>query len=791
MGFDRAEFEKQQNNEETTKLNFITPIIKQRWGNSTDDICMEYYFTAGEVKIGNKKVKRGEPKKADYLLLYHNDIPLALVEAKGMDHSASEGYNQVIEYAKILDVPFAYATNGDDLIEEDMITGINCELKMRDFPIKEDLWKRYIKEKGLTSEELEIIDEPFYVDTSSKNPKMPRYYQRIAINRVTEAIAKGEKRILLVMATGTGKTFTSFQIVWKLWKSKTKKRILYLVDRNILADQTMQKDFKPFVDSNVMVKINNSRIDEDKGSYEVYTGLYQQLTDSENDYYKSFDPDFFDLIVVDECHRGSADEDGNWHKILEYFKSATQIGLTATPKEEKDVSTQHYFGEAIYTYSLKQGIEDGFLAPYRVISVELDVDRTGYHPKKGELDVYGRPLEDRVYEQNEFERILTIDSRTQAVAQRITDYLKDNNCRYAKTIVFCVTTDHASRLTRALRNLNSDLVQENPKYIMQITGDDDVGKKELSNFAAPNEKYPVIAVTSELLSTGVDVETCELIVLDKNINSMTMFKQIIGRGTRIKENFVIDEEKHSKMYFTIIDFRKNYLKFQDPAFDGMPVCKYDKGQRGSMKTDDGLDGGSKVDVSDKPKIEKRRVLGQTVGIAGEKVILYDEHGKEVIERVDKWAKNNIITQYDTVEKFREKFETVDNIDSFLSDLLISEDVISNAQKEIGFAVDKYDIALYVGYDIEPKSKEDRLEKVFSSDLFNSQSEERKRILKAILNEYLNQDFAKLKDTNAYKLQSVVALGYSPVATHRVFGGNKKIYLDLMNEFEKILFKGDK
>lgn len=790
MIIDIDDLERQQKNEENTKLRNITPIIKQRWGNSLDDVCMEYYFTDGEVKIGNKTVKRGEPKKADYLLLYHNDIPLALVEAKGMEHKASEGYNQVIEYAKILDVPFAFATNGIELIEEDMIEGTNREMRMTDFPFKEELWERYVKEKGLTKNELEIINAPFYEDTTSKAPKKPRYYQRIAMNRVIEAIAKGQNRILLVMATGTGKTFTSFQIVWKLWKSKSKKKILYLVDRNILADQTMYKDFKPFVENNLIVKMNNSRIEEDK-VYEVYIALYQQLVDNENEYYKALPSDFFDLIIVDECHRGSADEDGNWHKILEYFKSATQIGLTATPKEEKDISTQHYFGEAIYTYSLKQGIEDGFLAPYRVISVELDIDRTGYVPKKGELDIYGKPLEDRVYVQNEFDRVLAIDSRTEAVAQRITDYLIENNCRYAKTIVFCVNVDHASRLTRVLKNLNKDLVKENPKYIMQITGDDEVGKRELSNFAAPNEKYPVIAVTSELLSTGVDVETCELIVLDKNIRSMTMFKQIIGRGTRIKEKFVIDDEKHSKLYFTILDFRKNYKNFSDPSFDGKPAYIYETDSQGSMKTRDGLEGGSKTIGSEESNVEKRRVLGQEVGIVGENIILYDEHGKEVVERSDKWVKNNITTQFRTPEELKEYLKTVKDIDTFLSELLISKEFVHKVEQEIGFSVDKYDITLYVGYGIQPISKEERLENVFNSVEFNELSDDKKVLLRAILNEYKNQDFVKLKDTNAYKLECVKSLGYSPVQAHRVFNNNKKLYLDLMDKFEKILFEEEK
>ncbi len=782
----------QLRNEENTKRLYITPVIEERWGKNTDNIVMEYYFTAGRVNINGDKVSRGEQKKADYMLLYHNNIPLALVEAKGLDHSAMEGYQQVIDYAAILDIPFAYATNGVELIEQDMITGLNnSSMKISDFPYPEDLWNRYMKEKQLTADEIKLISQPYYIDTSKTNPKKPRYYQRIAINKVIEAIAQKKTRLLLVMATGTGKTFTAFQIVWRLWKSRAKKKILYLVDRNALADQTMKKDFKPFVDAGVMLKMKSETIKRDT-AYEIYTALYQQLKSKEKDYYKELPPDFFDLIIVDECHRGSASEDSTWHEILEYFSSATQIGLTATPKETEDVSNIGYFcsetdGKPIYTYSLKQGIEDGFLAPYRVISVELDIDEKGYIPKPGEVDIHGMPLENRVYEQKEFDRTIAIDSRREAVARRITDYMIENDCRYAKTIVFCENIEHADAMVLKLKNLSGDLVAENPKYIMKITGDDEIGKAELENFSDPNTKYPVIAVTSKLMSTGVDTETCEIIVLDKTIGSMTEFKQTIGRGTRINENFTINDEKKSKLHFTILDFRKNYKKFEDPGFDGEPVAVANVNDTGKFPK------GSPQGITNlggqiTRHFEKAFVKGQAVKIEDEVVQYRDENGNLVKENIDNCVKNNILDQYPTYEAFYSAFMVENDKNKFLDDLLLSKEFVKKMQEQIGYHIDKFDIAAFVGYKIPPISKEERLDRLRTTHVIQELDSEVRVIIEVILNEYKTQNFSDLLEKKVFKLPVLQDMGYTPLMIHKIFDGRFETYVEMMKKIEMDLYK---
>lgn len=797
MQLKSEEILEQQKNEENTKAKYITPIIQERWGDNSDNIIMEYYFTDGRVNIDGDKVSRGDKKKADYLLLFKDNIPLALVEAKGIDHSAMEGYQQVIEYAEILDIPFAYTTNGVDLIEEDMITGLNNKnLKMIDFPYPDELLQRYVQETNLTDDELRLINQPYYIDTSKSKPKKPRYYQRIAINRVIDAIAKGKNRMLLVMATGTGKTFTAFQIVWRLWKSKTKKKILYLVDRNALADQTMQKDFKPFVDAGIMVKMKSATIKKDT-AYEVYTALYQQLKSKDKDYYKELPSDFFDMIIIDECHRGSADLDSNWHEILEYYSSATQLGLTATPKETEDISNINYFcsennDKPIYTYSLKQGIEDGFLAPYRVISVELNIDRDGYKPPTGKLDINGEPVEERVYTQKDFDRTIVVEERQDIVAQRITDYMKDNNCRYAKTIIFCENIDHADAMVLKLKNLNADLVAENSKYIMKITGDDEIGKAELENFTDPNTKYPVIAVTSKLLSTGVDSETCELIVLDKSIGSPTEFKQTIGRGTRINENFTIDEEKRSKLHFTILDFRANYHQFEDKDFDGEPASVMTVGENGKFpkgspqKTTDGED--DTKGKKGKGHFKKVTINGVDVTIEGEEVRYTDENGEFVRENIDSCVKNNIITQYPTYNDFYTAFKYSDDKDSFAGDLLISGAYVGEIRESVGYYIDKFDIVGLTGYKQPPKSKEERLQKIYDSGILDNLDVEKKDIIEIILNEYKQDDFSKLKDITVFNLPIFKEKGYTPMKILKnIFDGNRQNYIDLMNQIEDLLY----
>lgn len=789
------DLEQQLKNEENTKRIYITPVLEKRWGNEANTIVMEYYFTDGRVDIKGNKVKREEPKKADYLLLFKNNIPLALVEAKGIEHDAMEGYQQVIDYSIILDVPFAYTTNGKDLIEVDMISGItNNRLKMEDFPTSEILWGRYVEEKKITEEQLSLINQPYYTDTNGLKPKKPRYYQRIAINRVIEAIASGKKRMLLVMATGTGKTYTAFQIVWRLWKSRTKKKILYLVDRNALADQTMQKDFKPFVDAGIMKKIEASTIKEDS-AYEIYTALYQQLKNNEHDYYRELPPDFFDLIIVDECHRGSAADDSTWHEILDYYSSATQIGLTATPKETDDVSNIGYFcsetnGKPIYTYSLKQGIEDGFLAPYRVISVELDIDKTGYKPIRGEIDLFGNPLEDRVYEQKEFDRTIAIDSRRDAVAKKITDFMIENNCRYAKTIVFCENIEHADAMVIKLKNYNSDLVAENPKYIMKITGDDEIGKAELENFTDPNTKYPVIAVTSKLMSTGVDSETCELIVLDKTIGSMTEFKQTIGRGTRIKEKFIIDGQQKSKLHFTILDFRKNYLQFEDPEFDGEPVAVMSVPEKDKFPKPIPQQITENIEkINGRRHYEKAFIKGREVTIENEVVQYRDENGDLVKENLDSCVKNNILSQYATKDEFLNAFSKVENKDVFIKELMLSSEYLLKLKNQFDYPIDNYDLLLFIGYKIPPKSKKERLERIYKSKEFEDMDTQLQVVMKTILNEYLKQDYSYLKNPQTFNLPVLNELGYTPLKLKKeVFDDSIENYIILMNKFEKILYE---
>src|SRR3989344_1606655 len=550
--------------EQDISTKFIIPAVTTAGWDLQTQIREQYYFTAGRIIVHGKTVKRGEGKRVDVILYYKNDLPLALIETKDPDHSVGDGMQQGLAYAEALDIPFVYSSNGKAFLEHDRtITKgkIENEISLESFPSTTELYERYKKAKNINERIGQIIDQDYYQEVGGKEP---RYFQRVAINRAVEAVAKGQKRLLLVMATGTGKTYTAFQIIWRLWKSKTKKRILFLVDRNILANQTMMNDFRHFGDK--MTKIENRTVDK---SYEIYLALYQGITGLEENknIFKQFSPDFFDLIIVDECHRGSARDNSMWREVLEYYKNAVQIGHTAAPKETKDISTQTYFGEPIYTYSLRQGIEDGFLAPYKVVRIIIDRDVEGYRPEEGKTDKYGYEVPDRIYNTKDFDRNIVIDDRTKLVAKKITQYLKETD-RIQKAIVFCVDIDHAERMRQALTNENADLAAENRRYIVRITGDNEEGKKELDNFIDPESLYPVIATTSKLMTTGVDAQTCKLIVLDANISSMTEFKQIIGRGTRVREDY-------GKLYFAIIDFRSVTELFADPDFDGDPVVIYE------------------------------------------------------------------------------------------------------------------------------------------------------------------------------------------------------------------------
>ncbi|OPX89008.1 MAG: Type-1 restriction enzyme R protein [Pelotomaculum sp. PtaB.Bin013] len=618
---------------------YITPALEKAGWDIFTQIFEEFSLTKGRIIVRGQYHIRAKNKRADYVLFYKPNIPIAVIEAKDNNHSLGDGMQQGLSYAELLQVPFVFCSNGDGFLFHNNIADdgiIECEVELNDFPAPETLWRMWCAYRGFTKEQETVITQDYYSDGGNKTP---RYYQLLAINKTIEAIANGNERILLVMATGTGKTFTAFQIIWRLWKSKTKKRILYLADRNILVDQTMTNDFKPF--GSAMTKIKKRQVNK---SYEIYLSLYQAVTGSEEEknIYKQFTPEFFDLVVVDECHRGSAAEDSNWRQILEYFSSATQIGLTATPKETKDISNISYFGEPIYTYSLRQGIDDGFLAPYKVVRIDMDKDLAGWRPEKGMTDKYGNEIEDRIYNQKDFDKILVLEKRTHLVARKVTEFLKQTN-RFDKTIVFCENIDHAERMRQALVNENADLVTKNAKYVMRITGDNDEGKLELDNFIFPESKYPVIATTSKLMTTGVDAQTCKLIVLDQRIQSMTEFKQIIGRGTRINEDY-------NKFYFTIMDFKKATELFADPDFDGDPVVIYTPkpGDTPVPPDDDlnefsnGTDMGASTnageygpddwsypgdDVTDETtKIKKYYVANVPVSIVAERVQYYDANG---------------------------------------------------------------------------------------------------------------------------------------------------------------------
>lgn len=774
MKIDKEELERQRKNEENTKATYIMPIIKTRWGDG--NFIMEFPITNGQVVVTGDTAKREKPLSADYLLLYNCDTPLAIVEAKGRDHDASEGYEQAINYAKKVEAPFAYATNGDDVIEEDFITGSNCTFKMTDFPSCENLWQRYVDEKQLSPEEISLIYQPKYEDTSSGTPKKARYYQKNAIRKVLEAVYNDQKRILLVMATGTGKTFVCFQIVWCMIHSGRAKKVLYLVDRTALADQTLAKDFKPFVNQDKAVLVDSAKMQENS-AYDIHIALYQQVKNNGIQYYKQYAPDYFDLIIVDECHRGSADMNSEWHEILEYFSSAVQLGVTATPKETEDVSTQKYFGEPVYTYSLKQGIEDGFLAPFRLFKMDLDIDKTGYKPQKGEVDIDGKPLKNKVYTMHDFDRTMIVESRRELVAQKIHDFIRINRLEYEKAIIFCVDTAHASDMVLRLKNLFADIVCEHPDYIVEITSKTaEIGKQHLKNFTRANVQFPVIAVTSQLMSTGIDTETCKTIFLDKCIGSMTEFKQTIGRGTRLKE-YYIDGEPHEKLFFNVVDFRKNYEKFKDKDFDGDPAIIYEGGGSKTKPNSSGGDGRQLF-----------KVKGDQIDVT-EKVVNLDENMEMVSENLYQQVKHNVLEQYPEICDLYKALGEAENKDQFLNELIISERLLHSVEKNFGFKMDKLDAILYASHGVQPKPKTERLQQLYDSDLFRSLEGDKQEVIRIILEQYLRQPFSALLETAAYKLKALENAGYTVTRIHRdIFNGSAEEYISLMLKFENILYK---
>lgn len=772
---------------------YITPAIIGAGWDLHKQIREEVSFTAGRIIPKGKTYKRKQGKRADYILYYKPNIPLAIIEAKDNTHTVGSGMQQALEYAEILDIPFVYSSNGEGFLEHDR-TGnsdkVTQELSLKQLPSPEELWKRYRKYKGLTDEEEKIVAQDYFIDPGGKSP---RYYQRIAINRTVEAVAKGKDRGLLVCATGTGKTMIAYNIIHRLWKSGAKKRILFLADRNILVDQTMSNDFKHFGDK--MTKITNRTIDK---SFEIYLALYQGVSGSEDwsNIYKEFSSDFFDLIVIDECHRGSAREDSAWREILKYFDSATHVGLTATPKETEDVSNIDYFGKPIYTYSLKQGINDGFLAPYRVIRYLFDRDVEGWRPHKGEKDKWGNVIEDRMYNKKDFDKGLVLEDRTIQVAKRVSEYMEKTD-QFQKAIIFCVNTDHAERMRQALANENADLVQENYKYVMRITGNDTEGKLELDNFIDPESTYPVIATTSKLMSTGVDAQTCKLIVLDSNINSMTEFKQIIGRGTRINEEY-------GKYSFTIMDFRGVTDLFADPDFDGDPVQIYQPNDGESVvppENEDDQDEPGNVD-NDYPDLNGNDNPDITIGeeeggsqtyyinhvkvkVLSEKVQYYNEEGQLITESLTDYTKKTVYNEYRTMDDFLNKWNEAERKEAIIEELLEQGVLIDELERAVGKDYDPFDLILHVAYDQKPLTRKERAENVKKRDYFTKYGDKARAVLETLLKKYANDGIENIEGMEVLKLDTFSEHG-SVIEIIKEFGGKEK-YLTAVHELEQAIY----
>ena len=769
---------KHQMSEEDIKLQYITPSITSKW--SRDKITMETRITDGKINLKGNFVFREKPKRADYILYLNANNPIAVVEAKDNTHSVSHGLQQAMTYAKMLDVPFAYSSNGDGFAEHDFLTGQEREFGLDEFPTEQELVARYKQESGLTPQQEILREQPYY---TSQNTYPPRYYQRNAINRTVDAIARGQQRLLLVMATGTGKTYTAFQIVYRLLQSGMKRKILYLADRNILVDQSIQQDFAPL--EKVTHKINVAKDDKSTiTSHEVYFSLYQQLVgdDDQEHFSELFTPDFFDLIIVDECHRGSAKEESRWRKILEYFQSATQIGMTATPKETKYISNLSYFGEPIYTYSLKEGIEDGFLAPFKVINVMTDIGE-GWRPRKGQRDINGEEIPDRVYTNSDYDYNIIIKDRVQQVAEEITKYLKSTD-RMAKTIVFCATEDAALRMRDALAKLNADMMKENSDYVVRITGGDEYGKGKLKYFISVSSPYPVIATTSKLLSTGADCKMTKLIVLDEMIGSMTEFKQIIGRGTRLRE-------KEGKTHFVVMDFRNVTRLFADPEWDG-PI-EINEGFVQGAKPDDPKDpsegdGRDDRDVPSEPKykpiVDKQ---GCKVQIIHKTVSVYDANGKLLRqESMVDYTKENIRGEYASLDNFIRQWsaqEKKEQIRDLLHDRGIDLEMLKAEQNMTD--VDDFDFICHVAFDKKPLTRKERANNVKKRDFFSKYSGVAREVLEALLDKYMNTGIYEIEKTEVLKLDPFLKLG-KPAKIAGYFGG-KAGYLKAVQELEQAIY----
>ena len=799
---------------------FITPALRRAGWDEMAQIREEVSFTKGRIIVRGKLVSRGKGKRADYILYYKPNIPIALIEAKDNTHATGEGMQQGLDYAETLEIPFVFSSNGDGFVFHDR-TGASAArettLGLDAFPPPGDLWARYRVWKGLTPEAESIVLQDYFDDGGGK---APRYYQVNAINTAMEAVAKGDDRILLVMATGTGKTYTAFQIIWRLWKAGRKKRILFLADRNVLIDQTMVNDFRPFGAAMAKLSTKAGTIERADGSledltgvidgkrridtaYEIYLGLYQAITGPEEHQkiFREFSPGFFDLIVIDECHRGSAAEDSAWREILEYFSSATQIGLTATPRETRQVSNIQYFGEPVYTYSLKQGIRDGFLAPYKVVKVHIDRDVEGYRPEKGQLDRDGEEVEDRIYNIKDFDRSLVLDERTKLVARKITAFLKESGDRFQKAIVFCVDQEHAARVRQALINENADLAEKNHRYVMRITGADTEGQGQLGNFIDPESRYPVLVTTSRLLSTGVDVQTCRLIVLDREVGSMTEFKQIVGRGTRVHEDT-------RKFYFTLMDFRGATSHFADPDFDGEPVQIYEPGDGDPIippddvpPTDDKDDPippepGENETIVDEPPgiaqpitgggVRKVYVDGVAAAIVAERVEYLDENGKLVTESLRDFTKNALRKHFASLDDFLKRWKAAERTQAIVEELEAEGLPLDVIVGELGKDLDPFDLICHVAFDAKPLTRRERADSVKKRDVFNKYGERARAVLGALLAKYADEGVFNLDDTAVLRIPPFTALG-TPVQLIEAFGGRQD-FVNAVHELQSALYQ---
>ena len=807
---------KQKLSETDIITKFIMPAVKSAGWNLMTQIRQEVKLRDGKVIVRGQLGVRKTVKSADIVLYHKPNMPLAVIEAKANKHEIGKGIQQGLDYARLLEVPFIFASNGDGFIFHDKtnLAQLETEISLEDFPTPEQLWQKYCIYRGFTAEQIPLITPDYHDDGSGKSP---RYYQLQAINKTLEAVSNGQKRIILVMATGTGKTYTAFQIIWRLWKSRQKKRILFLADRNILVDQSKNNDFLPF--GSAMTKVTKRTVDP---AFEIHLALYQALTGPEESQkaYKQVDRDFFDLIIIDECHRGSASEESAWREILEYFNEATQVGLTATPKETEEVSNIDYFGEPVYTYSLKEGIEDGFLAPYKVVRVDIDVDLQGWRPTKGQIDNNGELIDDRIYNQKDFDRALVIDERTELVAQTITSYLERTD-PMAKTIVFCNDIDHADRMRRALVNLNPKQVAKNEKYVMKITGDDEIGKAQLDNFINPKKPYPVIATTSELMSTGVDAKTCKLVVLDQNIQSMTKFKQIIGRGTRI-------DDRYNKLWFTILDFKKATELFADEKFDGEAVKIMESKPTDIIddedvtflddlmgeQTDDDEQADSTDDASDsineseqdydanqqdgeidpdwgEDEEEKRfikfKVSGISVKKMAERVQYYDTDGKLVTESFKDYTRKTMHTQFSSLDEFVKRWNESDRKQTIIDELEQAGIIWAALEQEVGKELDPFDMICHVVYDQPALTRKERANNVKKRNYFTKYSDTAQTVLVNLLTKYADVGVQEIENMQVLKVQPFTEIGSLSEIIKKGFGGKPK-YEEAIKELEENLYR---